>query len=715
MQEDHLKSRNLKIPSWRQTLRILETRTPKRLHGWKKHALKIVIPPEYVEPLTTNVDNNIWDIHDRTSCEIELYKGMEGDGRSALLLSGDDVVVNDAANIIMGVCGGDALVFSPDPSNPDASLLREDPELAKELCVSSKITDQPRHLRKSSRKPYIWNHRVEDIPKPETWDQHSFMKYIRTLALVKLRPHRAIEFYGTPQAVDEVLMVLIHEAFRDKSARHAITVAAYKVALESIEERGLAFRPHARRLFTQMQIQAMPMDTDVFAKFLYGSAKARHVKSFNTMLDFMASYNCAPNYKTWRYFLQMVPDEVAKREIVRSMDSIGLLSNPHSVSDIVRELVGFDMYRAVKAGQSATDFCREMDEAYGPTWPSVTALNRMLNVCGHFGRYDMCFELLDHFEKAYNRWPEMTTYATLLNSLRVNSQFPRAVALLQRRESQPWEKRSFHFVSEMFSIAWSCRLPNVMAVLWAYACLEESTSFAMRFKVSRQLDDPGYHMSPEFRKAMVMKLYRYFAMPGYVPREIESAFAMEIERFPEQEEDKGAVIAKLIRTVWHGFSPILPLSVMIEKAWILDKKLLALRRDYADRPGSHVLSIADSEKERFLEIPIQGGKDNRMRKVMTIPLTTNAVFHNYPREWFDEPKNFPDVEISPSHCLILPPSTNPTPKKPRTWVTRYKDRLAEWQSEIKHEWEDDESSEDRAKPSETESSGDSVKPSETGD
>ncbi|CAI4215095.1 unnamed protein product [Parascedosporium putredinis] len=594
MQEEHLKAQGLAMPSWTDTLRLLEKRTPKRNRPWTKHALKIVVPTEYIKTLTTNLDNNIWDIHGRTGCEIELYKGMEGDGRSAVLLSGDDVAVNDATHIILDVCE-DAQVFAPDPSNPDASLLRGDPVLAKEICIASKITHQPRSLMKDRKSPYFWNHRLEDLPKPRTWDQFSFFQYIRTLTLVKLRPHRAIEFYGTPQATDEVVMVLIHEAFRDRSAADAVTAARAPP-------------------FTQLQIRKLPVDVDVFNKFLYGSAKVRDLNNFNQMLNFMDGYGCVPNYSTWRFFLQMVSDEQAKRDIVRSMDSLGLLQNPHAVNDMVRDLVGFDMHRAVEGGKTVKEFCKQMDEAYGPTWPSVTALNRMLNVCGHFGRSDMCFELLDHFETEYRKLPTTTTFITMLTTMRVTNDFPGALSLLERIEKLPWCNKSHHFTRDLSTIAWNSKTERLLG---------------------------------------------YFGMPAYVPLEIRNSFNEELATHPEQKEHKGAVISKLIRTVWHGYNPIIPLSEMIKKAWAYDKQLMALCDEYSGQPGSHVLSISDSVRDKTLEIPVKGGREGKTRKV-TIRLTTAAIFHNHPDEWFRNPRNYPYVRFSPSRVLIMSHQSQPT-------------------------------------------------------
>ncbi|SPN97332.1 uncharacterized protein DNG_00846 [Cephalotrichum gorgonifer] len=660
-QENHLKSKRLKVPSWKDTLQVLESRTPKRTHGWKKDALKIVIPAEFVKEFTTNLDNNIWDIHDRTSAEVNFYKGTEGDGRSAILLSGDDVAVRDAAEIIKGVCE-DAQLVLPDPSNPGAPLLRGDPEMAKEICIPSKVTHQPRILMKVRKSAFIWNHRLEDIPKPQVWDQFSFMSYIRTLSLVKLRPHRAIEFYGTPQAAIEVKMVLIHEAFRDRSAADALTVTAFKMALECMEEKGLAFRAHARRLFTQLQIRRLPFDIDVFNKFLFGSARARDLPGFNNMLDFMADYDCHPNYKTWRLFLQMVPDEQAKRTVVRAMDRIGLLHNPHAVSDIVRELAGFDMHRAVEAGKDAKTFCREMDAAYGPTWPSVTALNRLLHVCGNFARPDMCEELLDHFREEYRRLPDLKTFVTLTSAMRATNNFPGALSVLRRLEKQEWSHKTYHLYRDIFTLAWHRRLPNVMAVIWAYACLDEATSFGMRFRVGSHLSRPGYRMSPGFGGPDTEEVYRTFAAPGYVPVQLRAALTEELLEHPEQERHLGAVVAKLFRVVWSGSRPTVPLSELIDKAWEVDKKLIAKRQALGDKPGSHVVSIkgelpataAPGGGEPVMEIPIRWAKEGGGEEVVSLPLTTEAIVHNYDEAWYKDVASHPLMRYEPGRCEILP-------------------------------------------------------------
>ena len=696
--EDILKSKRKRIPRWTKTLRMLESRTPKRTTGWTRHALKIVIPAEAAKAFTTNLDDNIWDIHDRTTCEIELYKGMEGDGRSALLLSGDNVAVQDATDIIMGACE-DGLICRPDPSNPETPLLRGDPEIAKELCIASKITHQPRRLITMRKTPYIWNNRFEDIPKPETWDQYSFMNYIRTLCQAKLRPHRAIEFYGTPQAADEVIMVLIQQAFRDKTAADSLTVAAFRMALECIEERGLSFRPHARRLFTQLQIRRLPFDTEVFNKFLRGSLRTRDLDNFNQMLTFMAGYGCVPNYQTWKLFLHMMPDEGAKREVVMSMEKLGLLHNPSAVSDVVREFVAFDMYRAIQSEKDAKTFCAEMDESYGPTWPSVTALNRMLNVCSFYGKFDMCYELLDHFENVYEKRPEYRTLQTILVGAGKTNDIGAALKVLRLMEERPYLTATFHLYRELYTLAWRWRLFNVMAVIWTYACLKDMTCFAMRHRVSQQLANPGYKMAANFLTPKPSELYRFFAMPGYVPVAVGPGLGRELLEDPAQVRHQGAVLARMIRDQYRGYETTAPLSEMIEKAWELDKTLHMQRNMAANIPGSHVVSIRDvlAGDESF-EIPLQPIRQGRKEKVVHVPVTSEALVHNHEDEWYSNLEAHPTVAFKPWKCIMGEVETKEAPSELANEVKwgefeegqdELKDEVAQWEGyEVEEEEED---------------------------
>lgn len=650
--EDDLKSQNRDMPSWVETLRKLESRTPKRTTAWKRHALKIVIPADAVKRLTTNLDDNIWDIHDRTTCEIDLYPGTEPHGWSALLLSGDDVVVQDAANLIMRACE-DARISRPNPSSPDAPLLQKSAHAAKEPCISSKITHRPRHLspglRKSSR---IYNDRFEDITKPAKWDQHSFMAYIRTVTLAELRPHRAIELYGSTQAADDVLMDLIYNAFEDETAADALTASAFRVALRRMAEGSTSSRNHVQRLFTAAQARRLPMDTATFNRLLLGPMQARNLVYFNQVLALMANSGCAPNYETWRLFLRMVHDEKAKREIVLAMGRIGLLQNPHATSDVVREIVGFDTHRAIRSGKDVGKLCREMDETYGPSWPSVTALGRMLDVCCRFHQFGMCYELLDRFEHVYQRRPDDRTLSMLLTGVELTNNFPAAFHILRRAEGWPWLKRTSDLYSKIFTVAWRWRLANVIAVVWTYACLEDLTSFTMRFRVAQHLAHPGYKMRPGFRTAIRKDVYRYSSMPGYVPVALQSGLDKELKANPRQVRSQGAVIARLFRDQLGGYVPSAPLSEMMSKAWELDKQLLKQRGSVSEEPGSHILSTRELIEEENLEVPVRHVKGSKEDAVVKVPITTAAVLHNFEKEWYGDLERHPLIVFRPWTCRL---------------------------------------------------------------
>src|SRR5690606_14129593 len=119
--------------------------------------------------------------------------------------------------------------------------------------------------------------------------------------------------------------------------------------------------------------------------------------------------------------------------------------------------------------------------------------------------------------------------------------------------------------------AWRKKLMNVMAVVFTYACLEDATSFSMRYRVSRQLARPGYKMRPKFHRGTDLEPASFFAMPGYVPVDLWADLYGELVRDPTQEEHQGAVLAALYRTRLGGYLPTVPLADIIEKALTLDE------------------------------------------------------------------------------------------------------------------------------------------------
>lgn len=647
IQEKYAKqTRRRPMPTWFNTLLKLKQRTAVRTALWKRHALKIVVPRTQLKPLTENIDDNIWDITERTTCGIEIYKGLEEDDRLTLLLSGDDIAVQEATGIIKASCEH-AWIFRPDPFNPNAPLV--DADVAKKRVTQSTRRTCPPHLVPGRPRPKFWSRRFEDIPYPKLWSKGSFLNYVRRLCSTKMETHRANELYGSVHAAHQALINLIYAAFLQPVDPKAPSTSALRLALECMEKGGYKDLDFARRLFRQAQALRLQIDTSVFNSMLVGCVRTGDLANFNDILDLMNHHKCAPNYKTWVTFFNMIGDEEAKRQVVLAMDRIGFLQNPQATKDIVQGFVSFDTYRALDSGKDPRDLCHKMELAYGPrTWASRAVLNSMLLVCARFERYNMGFELMEYFERKYSIVPNATNFATLLVEVKSTRDFGTALQALRLIESRYHVDMTAQIYDIIHFLAARHKFNNVLAVVFAYACLARATSYAMRFRVSRNLARPGYAMMARFQTVADRPAY-FAALPGYVPIDLWADLYADIARNPAREQKQGAVLADLYRSQLSGYTPVVPLADMIEKAMAIDERLLALEeRVKTKRKGSHVVSIrAELGDEDFFEIPLRHKSWRGEDKVLKLPITSEALVNNHDKEWFGDKSLHPRMDILP--------------------------------------------------------------------
>ncbi|TPX15723.1 uncharacterized protein E0L32_000057 [Thyridium curvatum] len=498
------------LPDWRVILRNLTAWTPDATppdgakadvspaEVYRRDAVKVVVPETAVAELLGGVDHNLWDIRKRTGCELKLYRCIEQDGSSALLLSGTDRAIARAVTELLrhtkgaAVTPSDGLALSNQDGKADSKS-----DKSTSAIISTEID------RKAEFEPYLLTRSANDIPKPAVWTKESFLGYVAALVKGQLAPELAAKVYPGGATHDDTVIALLHGVFNEEGTRSALSTSAFKMALAFMAQRGHRHRPDARALYVRMEMFGLPMDVETYNILLASTAKVRDLRNFDSTLRLMNGRGFAPDLTTWILFMRVMESEEVKRYIIHSMSSKGLLDAPAAVRLVAKEMVAFDIDRAVQQNMDVPAFLAEQESRYGPAWLSRDAGNKVLEVLGRYGRFDDCSAFLDVMARAGPAaGPDVVSFNTVLTHCKVQHKLGTAICTLRQMErlaaaaaQQPRrtaKKRkplapdatTYHL---LFELAWRRRMVSLVGAIWRYASLARATSFRMRRRAAAAL------------------------------------------------------------------------------------------------------------------------------------------------------------------------------------------------------------------------------------
>ncbi|KKF95917.1 hypothetical protein CFO_g1723 [Ceratocystis platani] len=566
-------------PDWRGIVATMLATTPKTTM-WKGDVVRAVVGATLLDELLSGVDRNIWEIYSRTGCTMDVYPHSKeerdktnGQEAGYVVLSGDSNAVRQAMTEIRTLAQCAALTDTTAtlrPLGPDEALKIR---LTAEGRFTTAYGEKPSHIPALQGRCDAKGLLEEHATIPAEWTQRSLLNYIAQLAFAHLSQNKTFTLYGTPQARDESRLELMHKAFAAPEARHAVSIAAFKRAIYSALMSGPHKRPHMRILFSKMvDLQLMP-DTDVFNMFLEDATKHKDLRKFRSVLWMMANYGCVPNLQSWMQLLRLVEHEEAKRHILRSMHSIGLLYDSRALRSVAREMVFFDAHRAMQGYEpyderttnefinekkppddlltsmdssspyqqqdapnsptqnprypnksnvgdlSIPEFISQLEKHYGPNWASVAAIRHIVNVFCMFGRFSAVSTFLARMGWNYKRDP--VVYNIILSRARTLGRWKPMLQTLHAmaQAGVPVDEIGY---TQLFAFARKVKWPNTQAIVWAYACIADRTTMHMRAAVSCQLRYPGCSMTKSFH---VFGLQSEYVVPALVPRELASRFA----------------------------------------------------------------------------------------------------------------------------------------------------------------------------------------------
>ncbi|TEA21924.1 hypothetical protein C8034_v003285 [Colletotrichum sidae] len=575
--------KGVRFTNWRDTLDLLRLRTRGVLTAWKPYARKIDASADLAEALLHTVDYTIWDIQDRSRCQIELHwaekqKPSAKPPAARLLLSGDDHALEHAVEEITRLAtriGGRMRIDGAIGS-------RVSTPLAEELNFPDgqpmKTWHSTLHFeRPANQVQYTLERRYEEIAKPRVWTPQTFEAYIAALTRSCLAPTLAHKLYGSGVAAANALLGLLHGAFDDPEARSSLSTRALKLALQFIESHGHSYRHHALQLVEDMQRLGLRLDTDVFNIAMGSNVKVKDLDGFDVMLKRMLRYGCLPNLDTWILFLQMMENERVRRHVIKIMHSLGFFSEPRAVPLIANQLAHFDVreYGATDKelasvdvrGQDWSDgirpFMESMDAKYGSSWKTLANFNKIMNELGRMGKYECCLELFDAISESTARKPTTLTINTMLLHGRSGRKLDFVIAALERAHKHriPLDEQSYH---EVFQLAFRLRKANMMGLVWRFASIKRMTSWHMRNRVS--------HNTYIDRPPADAKTDNGHDWPA-LPRFHQPNMVAELQRLPVKK--RGPAIANMLWARYASWVPVDPLHAMLARAWEADNAVHA--------------------------------------------------------------------------------------------------------------------------------------------
>ncbi|KAI8950708.1 hypothetical protein F4801DRAFT_335304 [Xylaria longipes] len=428
----------------------------------------------------SELDTNLWQIQQRHHCKIHIESGFEEDEPLILSLSGTNVSIRESLLEIVRAVGKVSAVRVLDPalqiSSPEISKgtsqgqppiqLLGDGESASEddtVTVYGHNADFVRMAEHPKHKLYELTTRADEIPRPTVWTKSSFEHYVAKLVFARVPTHLHSSLYPVGFDHQSTVVQLLTRLFTSEDLRAAVSVAALKLALRFIHELGPVFRPAARTLIYQVELQHLPLDAEAFHAFLISASRARDLDGFNSFLRAMPRKGHYMRVETWTAFLAMIEDPQMKYYVMRRMRSRGLHHLRPILEELGRQNVMLDLEHRAGTEMSIQRLLHAHDRQYGPSWLDTITLNRMIDLVSAHGNLGACHELLDFVDRNQRARPDQYTLNTMMTHTR---SIPQKIALLSRWPGLEPDGVTYR---QLFQVAWRQRLPNMLRVIWRYS------------------------------------------------------------------------------------------------------------------------------------------------------------------------------------------------------------------------------------------------------
>ncbi|KAI1851021.1 hypothetical protein JX266_003686 [Neoarthrinium moseri] len=333
------------------------------------------------------------------------------------------------------------------------------------------------------RHNYKLSQRADDIARPAIWTKASLEEYVAALVSGVVPMHLMGSLYP-PDGPDhqQTVVSLLVELFQSESLRDSISTEALAMSLAYIQEKHLTFRPAARAIFNQAEISNVPMDTRICNLLLEGSSRSGDIDGFDAVLKMMTRRGYHADSESWLQLLMLVEDAKAKREVLRKMKKKGLNRIESTLAKAGRHMAPFELEDALPRLTSIERFVEQQDMKYDPVWLDAVTLNRLLEILGRNEKHAMVNELLGLVSTSSRMQPDVVAVNTIITHQRNIRDLMETLCFIGSRwpGTRP-NQETYHI---LFRIAWRIRSPNMLRVIWHYACYDRQAGHKMRHQLN---------------------------------------------------------------------------------------------------------------------------------------------------------------------------------------------------------------------------------------
>lgn len=437
----------------------------------------------------------------KDGCILRMQEDKKNDGTTTLFISGSQWAVRTVMTDLLKLTGSLSAIRVPDPGSQktlqDLISKKKSAQLVKLLRESDPGRESRDPAPVVREAAYQLCLRADLIRQPETWTKANLEQYVAKLVYAEVpRPLYSGQEMNHQETVASILVGL----FQSPYTRPALSLRALDLALNFLTRRGIAFRHAAHTIFNLAELAHVPIDTATYNIMLRGCCVSGDLDDFQNMLQRMIKKGHRPDSRTWLELLYIVQDLHLKNLILASMKKKGLNRIQSTLVKAGSHLAPIELEASMKSiNQDLAPFIARQDAIYeGPRWLDTLALNKMLEICGRHGRYDLSYQLLDLVAQGDRGKPDHISINTMLTHVRS----AKDVHFILQTMRQRWgdiklDEIAFHL---LFERCWKLRGPNQLRVVWRYACYAREAGSKMRAKMTRVLTLP--HMNDLHSKAI---------------------------------------------------------------------------------------------------------------------------------------------------------------------------------------------------------------------
>lgn len=445
---------------------------------------ELQIPEETVALLAgimnTSMKENIWYVHVRNGCKVQILHPREGDGtnRKAILTGSEHVMELVEARIKSAQIAQDSGDPLADIRKPPVPMFMEREVLSRRNIPAPMI-----------RGVWSWQrHALEPLTLRDVLGLRSsltsvkeFAEYVEDLTSASGPPTLGAQASRNIKWVPHANQISRHllDLFRHDAYHQIISTAALNRALEFLCEHEQLNA--ARIVFLKAEHVAT---VDTYNVLLRSAARRHDTWAFRKFLNLMPRANIRPNPDTWLALLSALTTSNAKASLITHMVQHGFMTDVKVIRTALQLTIQDSLLVHLESGQDVESFVALMNKTHGAGWFSSSLLGQMVSVaarCENFTAVDALLKIcaeqnFDIDSSILNQILPMCR-ANILTALHYTYQCAKFPSF--RFVPQIWER--------LFFIAYKSQHYNICRVLWRYACMDGSVTSNMRKTVLSSL------------------------------------------------------------------------------------------------------------------------------------------------------------------------------------------------------------------------------------